>query len=228
MIFSVEQVRAIRQGKKSATLLPVTARLRPGSVRILRRRVSLEEEGGSTSTVVETVTDPRPEPGAREPVLITVLAVRDLELEQLTFAEARACGYRTVAGVRDAWLREHPRSPLARLVRFALGDLRNTPRLLAPTGAGFDYTGDPHRAMPDEPEALSAAELARIAAVNGQSYLRHRAEQEIELRAKPVAQRIERIQQASARMHIDVRREMRVIEQRIARAERRAKLSDSE
>lgn len=207
----------------TATLLPVRYRVRAGIVRPLRRRVTIEVEDGSRSTVLQTVSEPGRDPGEREPVLLTILAVRVVDVEQLALLDARPCGYRTATALRDAWRQAHPLSPHARLVQFALGDLRDNPRLLAWTGVGYDYTSTPWKAaITAEPEALTPAELERAALLNGQTFIRRRAELSNALGSQTAAQRMQRIEQASERMRVDIRSELRIIEQRILRAEKRA------
>jgi hypothetical protein len=112
--------------------------------------------------------------GDRTVVLLTVLAIRDLEPAELTLANARACGCRTLAELQGAWSSAHPRTALARLIWFGLGDLRDAPLLIA---RGWpDYTHDPGRAMFAEPEPVSPQEHARQASDARQRYARFQAD----------------------------------------------------
>ena len=192
MIFSALEVARIRQGRMTAVLAPVSERVRAGSVRLLRRRgVSTELPAAPAATgparevlayiearldlteTVEPVCDVAAN-GDRTVVLLTVLAIRDLEPAELTLANARACGCRTLAELQAAWSSAHPRMSHARLVWFALGDLRDAPLLIA---RGWpDYTHDPGRAMFAEPEPVSPQEHARQASDARQRYARFQAD----------------------------------------------------
>jgi hypothetical protein len=192
MIFTPQQIRAIRQRKQTAVLAPRTERIRAGSVRVLRRcevtaaiarrparsgpsrEVSAWIEARlDLDPAVETVCDITPD-GEIVAVVFTVLAVEDVALEALTLGHARACGFRTAGECRAAWLAEHPRSDRVRLVFFALGDVRDQPLLLS---KGWpDYTIDPSRAMRGEPEPVSRGEQMRLAGDARQRYLRFQAD----------------------------------------------------
>jgi len=195
----------------TAVLAPCSERgLRAGSVRLLRRcemtaAMSRRPAGAGPARdvlhyiecrldldpTVEIVCDTAPD-GEQIAVLLTVLAVQDVTLDALTLANARACGCRTIAALRAAWFSEHPRMAQARLVWFALGDLRDAPRLLA---RGWpDYTWDPSRAMFAEPEPVGHGEHARLAADARQRYLRHQADLARDLAACSASARLAAIQ----------------------------------
>ncbi len=194
----------------TAVLAPVSERVRAGSVRLLRRRgVSTELAAAPAATgparevlayiearldlteTVEPVCDVAAN-GDRTVVLLTVLAIRDLEPAELTLANARACGCRTLAELQGAWSSAHPRTALARLIWFGLGDLRDAPLLIA---AGWpDYTHDPSRAMFAEPEPVSPSEQARYAVDARQRYLRSQADLAERLAASSVSERLGAIQ----------------------------------
>lgn len=213
MIFTPAQVKAIRQGKQTAVLVPGSERVRAGSVRLLRRcevsaatarhpagvptvrEVSVWiEERLDLDPTVEVVCDTLPD-GERVAVLLTVLAVEDLALEALTLGHARACGWRTTGELRAAWRSEHPRMELARLVFFALGDLRDAPVLIS---KGWpDYTVDPSRAMRSEPEPVSRGEQRRFAADARQRYLRLQADRARGLAQSSAAARLAAIQRGT-------------------------------
>lgn len=186
MIFSVEQVRGIRGAKITATLVPVSERIRVGSTRLLRRRVPVSDDGEQPSRV-EVVVDRKPD-GEETAVVLTVLDLRDVEIAALSFVEARPCGARTPAVLRDQWHELYPRAELARLVTFALGDLRDVPRLVA---AGWpDFTADPSRAMRGEPEAISAADTAWYGSYARQQHEARRATLAGKLAAAPASDRL--------------------------------------
>jgi hypothetical protein len=194
LIFTVEQVRAVREGKTNAALVVVSERIRVGSLRLLRRRIPASEDGVRPERV-EVVTDRTPD-GEEVAVYFTVLVVRDVEVTALGFPEARACGHRTPAGLRDRWRAQHPRAELARFVRFALGDLRDSPRFIS---RGWpDYTSDPSRAMFGEPEPVSNHEHRLIAAEARQRYLRHKADLARDAAAFTLGERLAAIKRATS------------------------------
>jgi hypothetical protein len=210
MIFTGQQIRAIRQGRITATLAPQAERARAGSVRVLRRcevTASIARRPGRSGSArdvlafvdarldldptVEVMCDTTPD-GDRVPVLLTVLAVRDVEVDELTLASARACGCRTTAQLRVWWLSEHPRTTRARLVSFALGDLRDAPVLLS---KGWpDYTHDPSRAMRGEPEPVSRGDHARLAADAQQRFVRFQSDRARAAASAGVSERLAAIQ----------------------------------
>jgi hypothetical protein len=210
MIFTAAQIRAIRQGKQTATLAPTTERARAGSVRVLRRcdvtaqMARRPARAGPARDVlafvdarldldptVEVVCDTSRD-GDRVPVLVTVLAVQDVDVGALTLQMARACGWRTSGQLRAAWAFEHPRMTRARLVSFALGDTRDAPVLIS---AGWpDYTHDPGRAMRGEPEPVSRGEHARLAADAQQRFARFQADRGRAAASASVSERLQAIQ----------------------------------
>jgi hypothetical protein len=192
IVFTPAQARAVRHQRMTAVLTPHTERVRAGSVRPLRRRAVAGENGDARATV-EIVCDTALD-GERIAVVFTVLAVEDLALAALTLAHARACACRTSDELRAAWRSEHPRTSLARLVTFALGDVRDEPLLLARTGSGADYTHDPSRAMFAEPEPVSPGEQRRLAADAQQRYLRLQADRARELARSTLSERLAAIQ----------------------------------
>jgi hypothetical protein len=213
MIFTAQQIRAIRQGRMIAVLAPQAERVRAGSVRLLRRRgvpAGMELAPAAAGRprdvlahiearldVVETVTvvcDTTPD-GEQIAVVLTVLAVEDVELDAVTLHNARACGWRTTGELRAAWASQHPRMRSARLVWFALGDLRDAPLLI---GRGWpDYTHDPSRAMFAEPEPVSPGEYRRQATDAQQRYLRLQADRERQLAQSSVSERLAAIQRGT-------------------------------
>jgi hypothetical protein len=113
----------------------------------------------------------------------------------VTLVHARACGWRTTGQLRAAWTLEHPQSPRARLVSFAVGDVRDTPLLVS---AGWpDYTRDPGRAMFAEPEPVDRREQTRLAGDARQRYLALQAGWAREQAALTMAQRLAAIQRGT-------------------------------
>lgn len=236
MIFTVLQAAAVRQGRMSGLLVPRSDAARPGQVRALRRRVQIGQRERAPArrgrpvdvlfwidlhlddrVYIDRVTV-RPSAGEGPlPVLLTILAVRDLELAALTLDDARVCGYRTLGGLRDSWLAQHPRTVDVRLVRFALGDLRDRPRFLtstrqmrwAPGKRGGqprgDFTTNPMLAI-DDAEVLTAAQYGALAAMNGQRHAGRQAAQSQVLAQLTAAQRMEAIERAGEQMRTDARR----------------------
>jgi hypothetical protein len=211
--FTAAQVRAIRQQKQTATLVPRSVPVRAGVVRVLRRCeltaalgrrpaprgparavLAFVEARLDLDPAVEVVSDVGPD-GERTAVLLTVLAVTDLTLDGLTLAHARWCGFRTTAQLRAWWTLEHPRVLEARLVRFELGDTRDRPVLLA---AGWpDYTVDPERAMRGEPEPVSGRVQARQAADAGQRRARLQSDRARAIATVPASARLAAIERGT-------------------------------
>lgn len=240
MIFTVPQVAAIRAGRMSGALVLPSESLRPGQVRLLRRLVRIGQRERAPArrgqpldvlafidrhlddrVSVDRVTERSSANDDPTPVLLTILAVEERDLGELTLSDARVCGYRTVSGLRDGWRAEHPRTWLVQLVAFGLGDLRDRPRYLSSLPMISDYTLNGRDAAPGEPEALSDKELTIYAAINGQRYARARAELATKLAMRSASHRLAIVEAAAARTRADVRRELRIIEQRVERAERR-------
>ena len=162
VIFTVEQARLIRRGELALAILPDShqSAIRVGALRKLRREV-FDEDGVRS---VQTVTEPKLD-GERVPVVLTILAVTpETPLDKLTLAQAKAAGYRTTTSLLHAWRAQHPRSSgIVTLVSFALGDQRDAPRLLVMGTRRSDYTEIPALSDIHEPEAISDADLTRLA-----------------------------------------------------------------
>ncbi len=216
MIFTAAQVRAIREGKMTGTLTTCSENLRVGSVRLLRRcdvtaaiarrpsgrptrrEVSAYIDARLDLDPVEIVCDVLPD-GERRAVVFTVLAVQDLEVATLTLRDVRPCGCQTTNDLRylrAGWRCEHPRSELARLVGFALGDWRDRPPLLI-SAYWPDYTRDPSRAMFDEPEPISRREQSLLAADAQQRFARHQADRSRAQMASTASERLAAIQRGA-------------------------------
>lgn len=165
VIFSRDQAAQVRAGKITAAIVPASEQVTTGRLRALRRRfVRHDEDGNPVGEGVETVADVSAD-GDRRPVKLTILSVDEKHIDDLTQPDARACGYTTRQGLIDAWRAQHPRSEMVKLVRFALGDVRDIDRYIGWTGrAGGDYTMNRHRAA-DELRALDEQQLAEVTAI---------------------------------------------------------------
>lgn len=165
MIFTAQEWAAVRQGRKIAQLMPVLRDYSSGGLARARRVViTRDEDGTPVGFRREMVMEDH------RPVVLTVLTVEAVEVHgkgtddyrAVTLADARACGHRTVSGMRDAWKVRHPRSELAKLIWFRLGDHRDRDKFLNWTGrAGGDYTYNPRRAIDPDAPVLSREELER-------------------------------------------------------------------
>lgn len=164
MIFTREQVALVRAGRITATIIPATRTPpRPDTIQPLWRRHTRHDENNTPidtiSEIVYDVQGDRPD----EPIRLTIQAVKTTGIEFVDQSDAHACGYKTANALRDAWLAEHPRTFMIRVVRFTVGDLRDKGRWIGWTGrAGGDYTTNPRRAA-DDAEALQASDVALFA-----------------------------------------------------------------
>jgi hypothetical protein len=213
MIFAASQIKAIRSQKMTAVLVPVSERVRAGRVRVLRRWAlpvlpappAMRGRPAEVLTFIEARLDLVEEieivvaslPGEEPvPALITITAVCDMWLDELTLTDAWHCGARTTAEMIAAWVGKHPRTRRVRLVTFELGDTRTDLPLLI--GRGWpDYTHDPSRAMFAEPEPVSPGEHARQAAGAQQRYLRLQADRASELAQSSASERLAAIQRGT-------------------------------
>ncbi len=169
--------------------------------------------------------------GELVPAVLTVLAVEPVDVyatdgeQRLTLEIAIACGYRTTQALRDAWRSRHPRTPLAHVVSFGFGDLRDKPRFLTSTRAMVagrigDYTSNLGIAI-DDAEALTEVEYAALSASNRQKDVRRDATRAAALAAVPIEERVAAIERAGDEVAALVRDELRAIEERTVRAERK-------
>lgn len=220
MIFTSKQVAAIRQGKVRAALVLRSERVKPGRTRPLRRQVIVHDEDGEPIGVRrEPVRERDHRTGEEWFVVLTILEVAAVDVdasdgpEALSLPAARACGYRTVSGLRDAWRSRH-RSPLADLAWFTVGNALDRPLFLAPAAG---YTQNASRAI-DDAEVLPRPQLAQLAAAAGQRHARSMLDVQSRLASQSLARRIARIE--NARGSSLVRQELRIIAQRVEQAER--------
>jgi ribosome modulation factor len=169
LIFPSTAIAGVHSGVISSILVPLSENIVVSRTRQLRREViEYDETGQQTGIRRETVKRTAFLGEKQVPHVLTILSVRQVAIAQgldngITLKDARACGFRTTTELRSDWLSRHPRQPLAQLVGFALGDIRDRPRFIAWTGGFGDYTGSRHLAA-DENEALSAEDLNRLIA----------------------------------------------------------------
>jgi len=141
---------------------------------------------------------------------ITILLVElvDVEATQeyddgpriLTHKAAQACAFKTIFDLRAWWRAEHPNSPLAKLVWFAMGRVRDEERYLrryvsrgGPDGHGdyaFCVTDDVIDTLP----ALSEAQYQALSSGASHRHQARRAQRESRLSEQPLAERVARIQ----------------------------------
>jgi hypothetical protein len=217
VIFTPEEVRAIRQGKRTAALVTPSEKLKPGRLRRLRRIV-ITEDG---EIIREQVSEPNRD-GDMRAVMLTILSVEPLDIDEIDLRTAQACGYRTASGCKDAWIAKHPKSPRALLVHFAVGDLRDRDRYIAFTGrAGGDYTMNRHRSSDADAPALSQEQMDDLASRNRQKDARRQVDRQARSDEMSLAERMRRLESAPERIAAQVRRELRVVTDRIDRGERR-------
>lgn len=142
-VFSVKEWSGVDAGRVSRVLVGIGDPIRAETVRTAYREYAIHDEDGVEIGTARTAATQTLDGGDVRPRLLTIREVErvsvfaDREIEGhprvLRAADAKACGYRTVGALRDAWKAKHPRSPLAQLVRFEVGDVRDHPRFLTST-----------------------------------------------------------------------------------------------
>lgn len=157
---------------------------------------------------------------------VTLIRVEVLYVADLTLEIASACGYKTSQDLREKWTDRHPRSPRAAIVWFALGDWRDRDVFMNWTGrAGGDYTANARRAMDSDAPVLSREEIDALSKVNRQKDDVRRAQASAALAAETPSERLKRVKRETERLGDEARRairqEIRIITQRLERAERR-------
>lgn len=181
----------------------------------------------------------RREPVLREgePLKVTVLRVETKDVVEFGIDVAKDCGYKTVEAFRSAWDERHPRSPIATVVWFALGDWRDRDQYLAWSGrrAGADDHGRTFsRSKAMDPDAPVPPEIASAYAyANRQKDDARRAQIAAALATETYSQRLARIDRfidylranvgegAARYVERDIRQENRIIGQRADRLEKR-------
>ncbi len=168
--------------------------------------------------------------------VVTVLSLQTQDFDAFPLNVAQACGFKTVVGFRGAWVARHPRTPQATVVWLALGDWLDRDRFLAPIGtAGSDehgYTRSPSNAL--DQDAPVPDEVAVVyAGQNRQKDDAARAQKSRAMASETPSQRLLRIdryiehlrltvgEDAARQAESAIRQHRRVIEQRVARAEKR-------
>lgn len=209
MIFTVEQIRSMREGKMTAAL--VTRWECPSEKTIHGVPTIVRPVRSVTREFLERDGDGNPTGGRLRERMSLVVTVRSIQRNvwvlDLGKDVARECGWRTVAAMREDWRNRHPHSDLACLVRFELGDTIEQPHFLTWTklmrwderggraGTG-DYTANAFAG--DQLEALPAGELQSITMRGRQNDARHRADAARLLAARPAGERLAEIQRARA------------------------------
>jgi hypothetical protein len=221
VIFSRDEAAAIRQGKLTAALISTTSKLKPDRTTMLRRRFKRHDSDGKElkGWATEVVADVSPE-GDRKSVVLTVLSVNELHLDDLTQQDAEACGFRTLPGMKDNWRQHHRGAEMVKIVRFAVGDLRDRDRYLSrPSRSGGDYTSDRHRAI-DDVAVLTDEQLKPFVAQARERDKQRRKRAANDTAKQPLEARLGRLDDLKQRQRVDISREIRVIEERVRRAER--------
>lgn len=213
-----------RSGQSHAEIVLPTS-IATGTVRAVargeRRLQTLWKESVVTNDDGEVIGHRRDEAGT-----VTLLRVDFSDVIALTYEVARGCGHKTVTDLQEVWFERHPRSPRVAVVWFALGDWRDRNIYLNWTGrGGGDYTKNASRAMDRDAPALTDEEMAQLSSVNRQKDEGRRARVAAALAAETPSQRVQRLNQATARLGAaarrEIRQELRIIEQRVTRLEKR-------
>lgn len=205
MIFRPELAKAILQRKKTQTRRLATAktcRYRAG------KSYAVQPGRGKTAVCRITITDVRLE-----------------ALGEITLKDARKEGFVTTDEFRDYWASLYGRFDpdlMVWVLSFQFGDQTDTPRLLAarPGAPHGDYVSNPHLSLRDEQEAVSAAETERYGKLAHARDHSRRLKAVAEAKKLPLGQRLERLDDLKRRQRFDISRELRVIEQRVVRAEK--------
>ena len=112
------------------------------------------------------------------------------------------------------------------MIWFALGDHRDQPRFLAPTGSNPEYTSSPSRAI-DKQEALTPEQLQDLIMANRQRDTGRRAQTSATLAREPLAKRMARLEHRLAVLPSEARKyvewELKIILDRLRHAEKRHK-----
>jgi hypothetical protein len=240
MIFSVVQVAGVQQRKVTCAVVPRSdcpkvKRHASGWVEIVHpvRSVTCEYverdgDGDPTGKILQR----------RLPWVITVTRIEPkVWVDEINEKTARECGYGSPAALRAEWGRRHRHQDLASLVRFELGDTRD--RSLYMTSSDFyrwdigdghggtgDYTSSPTRSLDGAP-VLTGEEYETLGVAARQRDQRRRADAAKRIGTETLAQRVARLEDVkNGALADDVRQELRIIEQRTLRAERKV-LADS-
>lgn len=158
--------------------------------------------------------------------LITIVEVEVADVLDFGLTVARGCGHKTVQDFRDEWQVRHPRSDRAIVIWFALGDWRDRDLFMNWSGrGGGDFTRNARRAMDPDAPVLTREQIETLSSANRQKDDGRRANASAILAAETPSQRLRRLDLVVARYGADarhaIRQELRIIEQRVKRAEKR-------
>jgi hypothetical protein len=224
LVFSRERVKFLRSHDKQVhgALVMVSEKVRPGTLRGLRREyMAHDEDGNELGVRREQVYDGTGD--GRAAVRFTIIAVETLDVYEgrgLTLSLAKGCGHQTVRELRAMWLKQHPQSPLAKAIYFALGDWRDQDRFLQRyIHRGGDYTGNRTDAIDDLP-ALTPAQLGELGAVNRQKDVRRKADSGQKLSEQPLSVRMALIEAAGERMRVDMNPQLKSITYHASKADK--------
>ena len=215
---------------------------------------------GEATMVIRSMTTRRPMLGQRVYVKahqrddiachVLVLNVADRPLGSLAFEDARACGYRTTAGAKAAWVQEHDLPWLSQqlevdlpfpdedemaarfdqrwapkhawMITFEL-DTRERPRLLAHRNAKADYVEHPAQAMPREPEAVSADTQKQFSREGHQGFVARELHREQSRERLGLEERLRLAREEAQASGADVDRQEQAILRRIKAIENKAR-----
>ena len=144
VIFTADQARLIRQARKTQTRLPVA--------------------GDDCPYRVGRVYVVRPQGAPKASAKITIRAIRTELLTAITLDDARREGFRTTAAFLEDWTAQHRSTPLETAVwvlSFALGDTRDTIRLLRRSQPQAPICAKCKRALPDDSSRCPKCNRAR-------------------------------------------------------------------
>lgn len=216
VIFSPELARAILSGRKTTVRIPI----RPS-----HQHVWTDAQG---RTHRQTVCPYRVghsyaiQPGGKSAIgRFLVRWVDFAQLDALDYSEARAEGFKTQRDFYDHWLRTHGYIDPAQavwVIRFTVDT--DSDRFLAPAGQPpSDYTSNVHRSLepvpvvPREVQAEMSREASERDDQMRREWLREREQMTL-------SERVRSLEGLRNGRRADVSRELRVISDRIERAER--------
>lgn len=216
MIFAPELARAILSGRKTTVRIPI----RPS-----HQHVWTDAQGRTHRQTVcpyRTGHSYAIQPGGRTAIgRFLVISIEQAKLMDLEFADARAEGFKTQRDFYDHWLQAYGHiDPDQRVWMIGFTVDTDSDRFLAPAGQPpSDYTSNVHRALepvpvvPREVQAEMSREASERDDQMRREWLREREQMTLS----------ERVRSLGGLMNgrrANVSRELRVIEDRIGRAER--------
>ncbi len=152
---------------------------------------------------------------------------------EVTYHTALSCGFKTTQALQENWVVIHPRSQELGIVWFVLGDWRDRDLFMSWTGrGGSDFTSNPSRSL--DPDAPVPEEIAENYAYQGrQRDEARRAAASLAMATETPSERLKRLQRYIEHLRVTVgeeaarqassaiRQHIRVVEQRVKRAEGR-------